>query len=82
MCFKEPKLIHMKKKQVAAILALLLGIFGVHRFYLGQRKKGILYFGSFIIGLLLTIFFPFLEVAPLFFVMPVILGLIDSVLFL
>lgn len=71
----------MKKKQVAAILALLLGIFGVHRFYLGQRKKAILYFGSFIIGLLLLAFDIDADIGPLFFVIPAIVGLIDSVLF-
>lgn len=71
----------MKKKQVAAILALLLGIFGVHRFYLGQRNKGVLYFGSFIIGILLVNLAPFLDITPLFFIIPAILGLIDSVLF-
>lgn len=32
-----------KKKKTAALLALLLGIFGAHRFYLGQRRRGILY---------------------------------------
>ena len=30
----------MKKKGVTAVLALLFGIFGVHRFYLGERLKG------------------------------------------
>ncbi len=71
----------MKKKHVAAILALLLGIFGVHRFYLGQRKKAILYFGSFIMGLLLLALDIDADIGPLFFVIPAILGLIDSVLF-
>lgn len=33
----------MKNKETAAILALVLGIFGVHRFYLGQVGLGILY---------------------------------------
>lgn len=71
----------MKKKHVAAILALLLGIFGVHRFYLGQRNKGILYLGSFLIGLLSNVSFSHLGIEPLFFIIPAILGLIDSVLF-
>ncbi len=33
----------MKDKNVAAIFALFFGIFGVHRFYLGQTGLGILY---------------------------------------
>lgn len=32
----------MKNKYVAALLALLFGIFGVHRFYLGQTMWGVL----------------------------------------
>jgi TM2 domain-containing membrane protein YozV len=33
----------MKRKSTAAILAFLLGAFGVHRFYLGQTGLGIVY---------------------------------------
>ena len=33
----------MKKKLVAAILAILLGTFGVHKFYLGEKGKGFIY---------------------------------------
>jgi len=33
----------MKNKVVAALLAFFVGIFGVHRFYLGQTGKGIAY---------------------------------------
>lgn len=33
----------IKNKIVAAILAILLGSIGVHKFYLGQTGKGILY---------------------------------------
>jgi len=31
----------MKKKSITVFLALVLGIFGIHRFYLGQRWRGI-----------------------------------------
>jgi len=33
----------MRNKQTAAILGLILGVFGVHRFYLGQTFLGIVY---------------------------------------
>jgi TM2 domain-containing membrane protein YozV len=33
----------MKDKTTAGILALLLGAIGVHRFYLGQAGKGLMY---------------------------------------
>lgn len=33
----------MKSKFTAAMLALFLGGLGIHRFYLGQNKTGILY---------------------------------------
>jgi len=71
----------MKKKNVTAILALLFGVYGVHRFYLGQRLRGFLHlllglFGAFIIIvdqmpfiLLLSFLFAFID-AILFFVMP------------
>ncbi len=41
----------MKDKNVAAIFALVLGIFGVHRFYLGQVGLGILYLMFFWTGI-------------------------------
>ena len=34
----------VKNKTTAAILALFLGGFGVHKFYLGQGGRGVLYF--------------------------------------
>jgi TM2 domain-containing membrane protein YozV len=33
----------MKSKSITAILALLLGTLGIHRFYLGQFGYGIIY---------------------------------------
>jgi len=70
----------MKKKHIAGILALFFGIFGVHRFYLGQKKKGILYLGLFFIGFLLAINPPHFDDPPLFF-FPAIIGFIDAILF-
>ena len=50
-----------KRKGVASVLAFFFGMFGLHRFYLGQRGKGIFYF---ILGVLSIIWtaeegFPF-----------------------
>ena len=66
----------MKKKRTAAVLALLFGAFGLHRFYLGERVKGFLHLGLFFMMMVATIE----EGAPFIF-LPMILGLIDSVLF-
>jgi len=70
----------MKKKGVAFVLAFFLGIFGVHRFYLGQRKLGLLYFASFVFGIFALEAFSIDE--PPLFVITAIVGFIDSVLFL
>ncbi len=43
-----------KKKFVAALLAFFLGVFGVHRFYLGQRFLGFLYAVTFMILMVAT----------------------------
>lgn len=66
----------MKKKNVAGFLALFLGVFGVHRFYLGQRFLGILY-------MMITFFAVIIsaeENVPAVMA-PAILGLVDAVLF-
>lgn len=41
----------MKDKNLAGILALFLGTFGVHRFYLGQKGLGIAYLVFFMTGI-------------------------------
>ncbi len=67
----------MKSKYVAAALAFVFGIFGTHRFYLGQRFLGIVYFFLFFTGLIVTMEegdeFPLI-------VLPAVLGFIDSIL--
>jgi len=71
----------MKKKGIAFVLALLLGIWGVHRFYLGQRKLGILYLASFFIGFAIMIDAPYWDGPPPF-LLTFVIGIIDAVLFL
>lgn len=69
----------MKNKKVAGFLALFFGVFGVHRFYLGQRFIGILHLLAFFFGIFI------LEVVnddiPLIAV-PALVGFIDAILFL
>lgn len=65
----------MKSKQVAGVLALLFGVFGVHRFYLGKRFWGILHLVLFFFCFTLTVE----EGAP-FIIAPALLGFIDAVL--
>ncbi|PHI21096.1 hypothetical protein CEQ90_04595 [Lewinellaceae bacterium SD302] len=45
----------MLNKYTAGILAIILGGFGLHRFYLGQRFFGILRFAAFVLLTLITI---------------------------
>jgi class 3 adenylate cyclase len=44
-----------KNKKIAAILALTLGVFGVHRFYLGKKFWGIVNFIGFFILMIITV---------------------------
>ncbi|NND34645.1 MAG: NINE protein [Saprospiraceae bacterium] len=66
-----------RKKGVAFVLALLFGILGVHRFYLGQRGKGIAYLAVFGVGLAAVI-----EGEALIMIVMAILGFVDAVLLL
>lgn len=66
----------MKKKHVAGILALFMGILGVHRYYLGQRLLGAFYTFAFFISLIITI-----EEGVPAVMFPAILGFIDAILF-
>lgn len=40
----------MKNKNVAGLLALFFGVFGIHRFYLGQTGLGMLYIFLFVLS--------------------------------
>ena len=65
----------MKNKTVAATLALLMGIFGVHRFYLGQRFIGIVHLIFFFFAFGLTV-----DEGEPFILAPALVGFIDAVL--
>ncbi len=44
-----------KSKIVAALLAFFLGGFGVHSFYMGNKKKGFIQLGATVLGIILLI---------------------------
>jgi hypothetical protein len=67
----------MKNKNVAGALAIFFGIFGTHRFYLGQRFLGALYFFLFWAGLAITIE----EQNPIVMLLPALISLVDSIVF-
>lgn len=66
----------MKKKSIAALLAMMLGPYGLHRFYLGQRALGIVYL---VIGTFLTMV-TIIEGEPAILIAALI-ALIDAILF-
>ena len=51
--YLDRKVTAEKSKLVAALLALFLGVFGVHKFYLGCNKAGIIMLLCFFPGMLL-----------------------------
>ena len=65
-----------KKKGVAFVLALFLGIFGAHRFYLDQRPRGILHLVVFFLSAIINLI-PEEAVAIL-----AIIGFVDAMVFL
>ena len=68
----------MKNKLVTAFLALTFGVFGVHRFYLGQQVWGILMFLAAMLGILMMAAPP--DPVPIIIV-PALIGFIDAILF-
>jgi len=67
----------MKNKYVTSALAFFFGVFGVHRFYLEQRFRGMLHFGLSIFALAVTI-----DTGEPIIILPALIGFIDFVLFL
>lgn len=66
----------MKNKITAGLLALFFGAFGTHRFYLGQRFVGIVYFFAFCFSMLITIE----EGTPLI-LFPALVAFLDAIIF-
>lgn len=48
-------LISEKKKWVASLLTLFLGMMGIHRFYLGRNASGAVMLVVFVLGVLIPI---------------------------
>ena len=69
-----------KSKGVAALLAFFFGIFGIHRLYLGQRKKGMAHLVLSIFALVLTANGVENPIPPI--VIFAIIGFIDFILLL
>ena len=70
-----------KSKVIAVILLLLLGFLGVHKFYLGKNKEGIIFLIGWIIAVLFaSLNFPPFTLFPM--AMLVIALLVDLVLIL
>ncbi|MEL6863457.1 MAG: NINE protein [Bacteroidota bacterium] len=67
----------MKNKNVAGFLAFFVGMFGAHRFYLGQRFRGIVMMAGFFLAFIATIEsdMPFIAILS-------IIALVDAILFL
>ena len=63
----------MKKKNLAGLLALFFGVFGVHRFYLEQKGRGIAHLALF----MLTV----MSDEPQFLLISMLIAFIDCVVF-
>ena len=67
-----------KSKVAAGVLAIVLGSFGVHKFYLGYTKQGIMMLAGTIFGLILAI-----VIIGIFLVIAVgVIGLVEGILYL
>lgn len=76
---QSPRPYQSEKKLTAGLLAILLGAFGIHKFYLGYTQEGIILLVSTLIILPLFIVFTCgigSIFYPIVFVIPVIEGII------
>lgn len=67
-----------KQKVVAGILAILLGSFGVHKFYLGYQREGIILLVVTLAGILLSC----IGVGIIFVWVPQVIGIVEGVIYL
>lgn len=51
-----PQIPGAEKKLVAGLLGILIGSLGIHKFYLGYQKEGIVMLVAWVIGLILCLF--------------------------
>lgn len=74
---EEAEVTGHKSKKIAAAIAFFLGVFGVHRFYLGQTFRGIVHFILAVLAIIITANeeFPAIAIVAL-------IGFIDFVLLL
>ena len=66
------------KKMLAGILAIVLGIFGVHKFILGYNKEGIILLAIFLVSIPLTC----VVIGAFTMYIPAIIGLIEGIIYL
>lgn len=69
----------MKNKFVTAVLAFLFGLFGTHRFYLGQKGRGFLHLAAFFFGFIIVVDGD--PTGAAFFIISAIIAFIDAILF-
>ena len=67
-----------KNKTVAALLAILLGAFGAHKFYLGYKTAGIIMAALTLSGWLLS----FVLIGVLWAWIPAVIGLVEGIIYL
>ncbi|MFB9993651.1 NINE protein [Deinococcus oregonensis] len=73
------------KKLIAGLLAIFLGSLGIHKFYLGMTRAGVIMLAATIGGWFLGVIGSLIIVGAVFFLIPLamsILGLIEGILYL
>ena len=74
-----PSSVGEKSKVVAGVLAILLGVLGVHKFYLGYSGQGALLLVLFILGIPLMFLF---GIGIIVWIVLGIIGLVEGIIYL